>query len=83
MPTTPAIPPTPVISPSELGTLLRRHRKAQGMTQEYLAAASGTGKRFIVDLEAGKRTCQLGPALRVAQMLGLSLTVGRRADSRA
>ena len=50
-------------------------RKAQGMTQPQLAMACGTGIRFIVDLEAGKETCQLGKALLVAQMLGLNIGV--------
>ena len=39
------------------------------------AMACGTGVRFIVDLEAGKETCQLGKALLVAQMLGLNVGI--------
>ncbi|WP_409241855.1 hypothetical protein [Bradyrhizobium sp. NC92] len=34
---------------------------------------SGTGKRFIVDLEAGKSTRQLGRSLHVANVLGLRI----------
>lgn len=80
MKTTPATPPAPpgpasVGSPAELGLLVRQHRKAQGLTQQALAAACGTGVRFIVDLEAGKSTCQLGRALRVTRMLGLTVLV--------
>ena len=37
--------------------------------------ACGTGVRFIVELEAGKETCQLGKALLVEQMLGLNIDV--------
>ena len=59
----------------ELGTIIQKTRKAQGMTQPQLAMACGTGIRFIVDLEAGKETCQLGKALLVAQMLGLNIGV--------
>ncbi|MBR3924232.1 MAG: helix-turn-helix transcriptional regulator [Kiritimatiellae bacterium] len=59
----------------ELGMIIQKTRKAQGMTQPQLAMACGTGVRFIVDLEAGKETCQLGKALLVAQMLGLTVDV--------
>ena len=59
----------------ELGETIRNTRKAQGLTQPQLAMACGTGVRFIVDLEAGKETCQLGKALLVAQMLGLNIGV--------
>lgn len=57
----------------ELGIIIQKTRKAQGMTQPQLAMACGTGVRFIVELEAGKETCQLGKALLVAQMLGLHI----------
>ena len=57
----------------ELGETIRNTRKEQGLTQPQLAMACGTGVRFIVDLEAGKETCQLGKALNVIQTLGLAL----------
>ena len=57
----------------ELGETIRNTRKAQGLTKPQLAMACGTGVRFIVDLEAGKETCQLGKALNVIQTLGLAL----------
>ena len=60
----------------ELGETIRNTRKAQGLTQPQLAMACGTGVRFIVDLEAGKETCQLGKALNVTQTLGLALDLG-------
>lgn len=62
----------------ELGMIIRKTRRAQGMTQPQLAMACGTGIRFIVDLEAGKETCQLGKSLLVAQMLGLTIDVAER-----
>ena len=36
----------------------------------------GTGLRFIVDLERGKPTCQVGKMLQVLQTLGLDLEIG-------
>lgn len=59
----------------ELGEIIKKTRKSQGLTQPQLAMACGTGIRFIVDLESGKETCQIGKALNVIQMLGLSLEI--------
>jgi DNA-binding XRE family transcriptional regulator len=53
------------------GLLTRSRRKALNMTQDQLALATGVGRRFLIDLEAGKTTCQLGLSLVVAQALGL------------
>jgi hypothetical protein len=41
---------------------------------------SGTGLRFIIDLEKGKPTCQTGKMLQVLQALGLDLAVGGGSD---
>lgn len=61
----------------EFGSLIRRHRKALGMTQRELALAVNTGERFIVDLEKGKESCQLGKALHVAKAVGIRLNDGK------
>jgi y4mF family transcriptional regulator len=55
------------------GHLIRLTRKASQMTQKDLAAACGTGVRFIRELEKGKPSCELGKALLVATMLGIKL----------
>jgi len=34
---------------------------------------SGTGLRFIIEMEQGKPTCQLGKALTVLQTLGIKI----------
>ena len=59
----------------DFGARLREKRKALGVRQKDLAMASGTGLRFIIDLEKGKPSCQIGKALAVAQALGLKLGV--------
>jgi len=41
------------------------------MRQDQLALATGVGRRFLIDLEAGKPSCQLGRSLLVAEALGL------------
>jgi len=64
---------TRITTSDDLGRLIRHTRKKLGLTQSQLAAASGTGVRFIVDLERGKETARLGKALRVLKMLGITL----------
>jgi transcriptional regulator with XRE-family HTH domain len=53
------------------GSLIRARRQALNMTQDQLALATGVGRRFLIDLEAGKPSCQLGRSLLVANALGL------------
>lgn len=58
-----------------LGQLIRETRTARGLTQQQLALDSGTGLRFIGELERGKATCQLGKALAVLAALKMHITV--------
>ena len=58
---------------ADLGRLIRQGRQARGWTQAELAARCGTGERFIVELENGKPTAQLGKALKAAREVGLKL----------
>jgi DNA-binding XRE family transcriptional regulator len=53
------------------GALVRERREALKMRQDDLALATGVGRRFILELEAGKASCQLGRALVVAAAVGL------------
>ena len=57
----------------DIGEYLRKTRKALGLTQKDLALTSGTGLRFIIDLEKGKPTCQLAKVLTVLQTLGIKV----------
>lgn len=53
------------------GALIRRRRQGLRLRQDQLALATGVGRRFLIDLEAGKMSCQLGRSLVVAEALGL------------
>ena len=64
-----------LITPDDLGRLVKKERKAMGLTQAELALASGTGIRFISDLENGKPTCQIGKTLTVLKTLGIRMTL--------
>jgi len=56
---------------SAFGSLIRMRRKELKIRQAQLALATGVGRRFLIELEAGKPSCQLGRSLLVAEALGL------------
>jgi y4mF family transcriptional regulator len=58
-----------------LAQAIRQQRRRLKVTQRDLAMTSGTGLRFIIDLEKGKPTCQLGKALEIVRALGLNLEI--------
>lgn len=60
-------------SAADFGTLVRQARRAKHLTQRDLALVAGVGERFVVELETGKPTCQLGKSLAVALALGIAL----------
>jgi len=57
----------------EFGAAVAQAHKSLGLTQRELALALNSGERFIVDLEAGKATAQLGKALAATKAVGLRL----------
>lgn len=62
-------------TPENIGRYIRIVRKELGVTQKDLALTAGTGLRFIIDLENGKPTCQIGKTLHVLQVLGIQLNL--------
>lgn len=62
-------------TPKDLGKIVRDTRKKLGVTQKDLALTSGTGLRFVIDLEKGKETCQIGKALTILHTLGIRLAL--------
>jgi len=74
---------TPITTAADFGSTLARARKGLGLTQRELALAIGAGERFIVDLEAGKPTSQLGKALTAANEVGIVLADTGRPPSGA
>ena len=63
------------MTPAQIGQLIRRTRRAQQLRLHQLAGAAGVGVRFLVELEAGKPTAQLGKALAVLAALGCTLRI--------
>jgi y4mF family transcriptional regulator len=66
---------------STIGEAVRRARKGVGLRQDELAAAAGVGLRFLVELERGKPTVQLGKVLLVLAAVGLDAQIVPRQAS--
>lgn len=64
-------------TPGRLGQLIREARVGAGLSQVELAHMIGAGRRFIVDMESGKESAQVGKVLQACRALGLTISVGR------
>ena len=58
---------------ADIGKTVRTTRKQQGLRQDELAAAANVGVRFLIELEGGKETAQIGKVLSVLRALGIEL----------
>ncbi|EIL89929.1 helix-turn-helix transcriptional regulator [Rhodanobacter sp. 115] len=54
---------------------IREARRRHGLTQSQLAGLSGTGLRFISELERGKPSVAMNKVLAVLAVLGLQVLV--------
>ena len=59
----------------DIGSRIRQARLASSMSQGQLAAASGVGRRFLSELEAGKPTLEIGRVLMVCSAAGVPLVL--------
>lgn len=62
-----------VSNPLALGRIVRETRRALGLTQPKLALSAGVGVRFLVDIERGKPTAQIGKIMQVLAALGIEM----------
>ena len=71
----PASPPaeTVVHDPEALAALIRSRREALGLSQQAVADAIGVSRKFIVDLERGKKSAEIGLAIRAAAAVGIDI----------
>ena len=60
---------------AKIGEMVKKVRKEQKVTQVQLAQLSNVGYRFVLDLEAGKETIQLGKVLAVMETLGMRVNL--------
>ena len=59
--------------PPPFGLLLKRHRRAAGMTQEDLADKARIHRTYLSDVERGTRNVSLINIERLAEALSLSM----------
>ncbi len=67
-----------ISSLTQLGRLVRSRREAAGLTLDEAAALLGVGRRFLIELEHGKRRANIETLLRVLHALGLELVIETR-----
>lgn len=62
-----------VVTPRELGLLVRERRHDLRLSQEMLAKRAGVGRPWLVAVEQGHPRAELGKLLALLAELGLSL----------
>lgn len=70
--------PVSIFNPTMVGEFLRAQRKHLKFSQAELARRAGLGRRFICELEAGKRRMAFNHVLRACHSAGLDLAIGCR-----
>lgn len=65
----------PVDSAAQIGAVLRLVRKTQGVRSDDLAGSAGVGPVFVLDVERGKPTIQLGKVLQVLREAGIRVNL--------
>jgi HTH-type transcriptional regulator / antitoxin HipB len=66
---------------TDIAASVKAARRALKLRQADLAAAAGVGVRFLIELEAGKPTTQLGKTLAVLNALGLDCSLVPRSTA--
>jgi len=72
---------TKINSPKELGLYLLKERKNLKLTQREISEFADVGRKFIIELEKGKETAQLGKVFELLNSLGLELHLIKRGDN--
>lgn len=60
-----------MINPSALSEIIKKHRKAAGLSQLQLAEMAGVGKTVVFDLEKGKETIRLDTLRKILHVLNI------------
>lgn len=74
-------PSTKINNPKEFGQYLLKERKSLKLTQKEISEFADVGRKFIIELEKGKTTAQLGKVFELLNSLGLELHLIKRGDS--
>jgi len=72
---------TKINNPKELGLHLLKERKNLKLTQKEISEFADVGRKFIIELEKGKETAQVGKVFELLNSLGLELHLIKRGDN--
>lgn len=73
--------PTKINNPKELGEHILRERKNLQLTQKEISDFTDVGRKFVLDVEKGKTTAQIGKIFELLSGLGLELHLIKRGES--
>jgi y4mF family transcriptional regulator len=62
-----------MLEPQLLAEIIKKHRKAAGLSQLQLAEMAGVGKTVVFDLEKGKETIQLDTLRKILFVLNIKV----------
>jgi len=62
-----------MLEPKILATVIKKHRKAAGLSQLQLAEMAGVGKTVVFDIEKGKETIQLDTLRKIMSVLNIKV----------
>jgi y4mF family transcriptional regulator len=68
-------------NPQELGKHLLKERKHLKLTQREISEFADVGRKFIIEVEKGKATAQIGKVFELLNSLGLELHLIKRGES--
>lgn len=69
---------TKVTASADIGQMIRKKRKEDGLSLTEAAALCNVGYRFLSDLENGKATARLDKVLQVLRELGIDVHLRTR-----
>lgn len=58
---------------TQLGALIRFHRKQSGLSQKELGRLGGCGKTVVFDVEKGKLSIRLDSLLKILHVLNIKI----------
>lgn len=64
-----------VRSPLEIGQLIRSRREERGLTQAALGKQLGASRKWVMEMEGGKTTAEIGRVLQALAVLGVALSI--------
>ena len=62
----------------EIGALIKSARVEQNLSQLMLSGIFGSGNRFVIDAERGKKTIQAQKLMDLLDIVGLEVVIRRK-----